>query len=311
MTTDVKKFEEHLFKIDDTWRQQDCEFVYKYCNWDTAKNYILSGKKTIQLNNIFTMNDPLEFSTLSINLYGVPKDDDPLRYWNAINKVTKEGVKLFCCTEDVSTNFNESTRFMSQPAIRGFAHPPMWNHYANKHEGVCLIFKKEELDTAISAALSSQGHLFSSPVQYWPNNWSQGFSNDPLPMNRGIETWDELKLVSYFTKKAIENRKQLFFSKISDWQYEHEFRWVYLGEGEGPIDVPYQNALAGIVLGCDFDNSFHDEAKNLAKENSVPIRRVWWRNGYAVSPWPLDAFEEGDTLQKWAEQAALRRKNRN
>lgn len=304
------RFEEHLFQVEDKWRESKHDLIYKYCSWDTARKFILSGKKTIRLNDIQTMNDPLEFSFLSINLYGGSKDFDPIKYWDAIKKVTKEGVRLFCCSRDNSSNFNEATGYMSQAAVRGFAHPAMWNHYANSHEGVCLIFKKNELNNAISDSLSENGHLLSSEVKYWPNNWSQGYSKDIFPIKKGIEKWSEDILKSYLTKKAIEQQEQLFFSKVSDWQYENEFRWVFLGQETGPIDVPYGEALAGIVLGCDFDSNLHEEARNLARENAVPIRRIWWKNGYAATPWPLEAFEKGDTLEKWEEQAAYRRSKR-
>lgn len=308
--SEVERFEEHLFDVHDTWKHGSEELVYKYCTWDTAKKHILSDKKTIQLSDILTLNDPLEFSSISVPLYGA-SDDDPLKYWSSINKVTREGVKYFCCTRDVASNFNEVTGYMNQSAIRGFAHPAMWNHYANSHEGVCLVFRKNHLNRAISDALSEQGHLLSSNVKYWKNSWAQEYDKDLFPMVEGIDKWSKGQLHLYLTNKTIEHREELFFSKIRDWEYENEFRWVFIGKEKGSILVPFNDALAGVILGCDFDNKFHKDAAKLAQENSVPIRRIWWRNGYAVPPWPLEAFEKGDTLEKWSEQAAFRRKNRS
>jgi len=131
-----------MIDVSDTWKHEKVEFVYKYCSWEVARTYVLSGPKTLRFSDIRTMNDLLEFSNLSIVLYGGKSDFDPLRYWTAIKKVTRNGIRYFCCTMDFPSDFNEATGFLQHSTVRGFDHPTMWNRYADKHEGVCLVLKK-------------------------------------------------------------------------------------------------------------------------------------------------------------------------
>lgn len=299
-------------EVHDTWQPRDSEYVYKYCSWEVARDYVLSGQKTLRLSDIRTMNDPLEFSRFNITLYGGEGGEDfPFRFWSAIHRATKEGVRFFCCTQDIQSDFNHLTGFFTKLSVRGFDHPAMWNHYAKQHEGVCLIFKKLELDAVIRGALAQQGEILSGSINYHSSATSIGFYDNLFPISDGMETWTDIELAEHTRKRTLEIKNQVFFSKSVEWSNENEFRWVFIGEGDGPLDIPIGGSLAGIVAGCDFDNEYHNELSKLAADNGIPVRRLWWNNGFANSPWDLGAFEDPDTLATWAEEAAMRRENRN
>jgi len=308
---EAERLQKHMLLVEDRWKHGSDEFVYKYCSWKVAKEHILAGTKTLRLNDVLSLNDPLEFERFSVNLYGGPGDDSfPPRYWNAIHQATKSGIRYFCCSQDIASDFNSTSGLLMRHAVRGFAHPSMWNHYGSQHEGVCLILKKSSLNKTIHRNLTGKGYVFSGPIRYVPNSASLEFYKNLFPIEKGMNEWTNEKLTDHARRIAVMRRSQLFFTKSQEWSVENEFRWAFIGDGEGPVDIPVNDTLAGIILGCDFDNKSHAEAEKLAYENGIPVRRVWWKNGFACPPWPLNAFENGETLAKWSEQAAIRRKNR-
>lgn len=308
---EAERDEQNMMEVDDTWRPRNAEYVYKYCGWEVARDYVLSGQKTIRLSDIGTMNDPLEFSRLNIGLYGGVRDDSfPLRYWNAIHRATKDGVRFFCCTQDVQTDFNHLNGFLTKRSVRGFDHPAMWNHYAKQHEGVCLIFKRSELDAAIKAELEQHGEILSGAVSYHSSESAFGLYKSLFPILSGMETWTEDELFDHAKRRSVEVKDQVYFSKNAEWCNETEFRWVFIGLGDGPIDVPIGGSLAGVIAGCDFNNEHHNELNRLSADNGIPVRRLWWKNGFANTPWDLEAFEKGDTLAQLGQVAAARRDSR-
>lgn len=308
-----QRCEEHMFDSNhDSWKHGEDQYVYKYCSWADVRDYVLSDKKTLRLSDVRSMNDPLEFSRFNIPLYGIPDTvESPLLIWDSIERATKRGVRYFCCSQDVPSDYNLRTRFMRQPAVRGFDHPAMWNHYGDQHEGVCLILKKNKLNQAINEGMPSDGKILCDSVRYIPNKFSWKFHENLFPFVEGMQNFSQEQLDAHFRNRAIEIAPHLFFSKSGEWANETEYRWVFLGTGEGPINFPLSGSLAGIILGSDFDNAHHAEAQTLADQNGVPIRRIWWKNGFANTPWGLEAFDAPDTLATWSEEAALRRKNRS
>lgn len=88
----------------------------------------------------------------------------------------------------------------------------MWSHYANKHEGICLIYNFEK-DTKI------KDRLF--PVEY-----KNEFPNIESPKE------DMIALLR----------------KTTDWEYEKEWRIVSMAQGKAKIN---KKALIGIIFGCN------------------------------------------------------------
>ena len=304
-----ERTERHVFEVNDTrWKHGGEEYVYKYCSWEVARDYVLSGPQTLRFSDIMSMNDPLEFGKLNIPLYGGSTDNNfPLRVWEAFHKVTKFGVRFFCSTLDRSAGLEYGTSASWRHAIRGFDHPAMWNHYADKHEGVCLILKKAKLDTIFHRELNTTGNLISAPIEYVRDRSQHALYKSHFELHSAMVNWSDQMLHDFIRQNVMENPKKFFFTKTEEWANEREFRWVYVGDGDGPIDVPVGEAIAGIVLGSDFDNSFHCQAKDLSEKIGVPILRLWWSNGFASPPWPLEAFDDDGSLQLWSKEAKVRR----
>jgi len=306
-------FEENLFDANNSsWVKATDEYLYHYTSWDIAKDHILSGKQSIRFGFIRHMNDPLEFTRINVPLYGNPTNDDkmPLRMWKSIEASTKEGVQLFCTTQDISARLTFPGPVMHSKAKRGFSHAPMWQHYADSHEGVCLIFDKKKLTSAITDTLSAEGKVIYSEIQYVEERDDLASVGAKFEIMKNMESWSDAEINHYTRKIAIENFKTLFFKKNTAWAYETEYRWIFLSDSKENALVPIKDALAGIILGSDFNASQHQTANLLAKQNKIPIRRIWWNNGIASTPWDTEAFEKGDTLETWEKEAKKRRKSR-
>lgn len=314
--------EKHLFDTSDKlWKKGKEEYLYHYTSWQVAKEHILSGDQSIRFGFMSEMNDPLEFTGVSPNLYGDSKGDRdlPLRIWGAIKLVTREKVQLFCTTEDIcskscasvirtSKGLQNVTQILER-AKRGFGHAPMWHHYAEQHQGVCLIFNKKILQTEIGKALESQGIVLQGSISYTEER-DEGIDFNKHFKMEDVADFDGDQLEGCVKKIVRLDGYQHLFNKNIDWSYEKEFRWAFISDNQENIFVPVKNALAGIVLGCDFDSSLHADAKCLAQQNNIPIERVFWNNGSIAPPWPPEAFEKGGRLESWENGAKLRRESR-
>ena len=100
-----------------------------------------------------------------------------------INKLTSSLAKVVCFTES-NTNL------------------PMWNHYANKHSGVCLEFDFPK----ISNAYFIERMLPVYYVKELPNGVN-------LPIDNNIN--------------LVTSSDYLLLHKLDDWQYEKEWRLIY------------------------------------------------------------------------------------
>ena len=168
------------------------------------------------------------------------------------------------------------------------------------------------MDTAIQKTAVLGKQIISGQVNYISNPDNFDFHKNLFPIPSDIQDLSDDELHDHIRQRTLQIASKIFFSKTFEWTNENEFRWVLLDDdlGGGPIDFHIGNSLAGIILGCDFDNKYHDEAAKLAEDNGIPVSRLWWRNGLASSPWPLSAFAGSEILAKWSDEAKLRREGR-
>lgn len=111
---------------------------------------------------------------------------------------------------------------------RGFEINPLWGYYADKGNGVCLVFDKLKLLSCLNSQFADFKH--SGEIGY-----KDKFSSALFPKGKS------LSVVSHYIKNNIES---IFFTKSSEWQYEQEFRLLtyskkeeYLNFGESLLSV--------------------------------------------------------------------------
>lgn len=119
----------------------------------------------------------------------------------------------------------------------------MWSHYANQHQGMCLVFNSHK------AGLIRDNVL---PVQYYDQ-----YPSDLVDARR----IDDLAMLT----------KQLLAAKSSAWSYEREWRvfMVNAGNAEDTKGALYQydpSLLSGVVFGINTSPSDIDLVKDAIAE---------------------------------------------
>lgn len=98
---------------------------------------------------------------------------------------------------------------------RGFSIDPLWGHYAQNGNGVCLVFAKDKL-------LSDFRKQFGESTKVAPIKYLSDFSNAIFIGGKSLEN---------VGKNIEENIEDIFFTKSIDWEYEHELRLLIQGNG--------------------------------------------------------------------------------
>lgn len=104
---------------------------------------------------------------------------------------------------------------LDNPSKRGFAIDPLWGHYAQNGNGVCLVFAKDKL-------ISNLKEQFGEGAEVAHIEYISDFSNAIFTEGNSLEK------IRHYIKHKI---KDIFFTKSIDWEYEHELRILIQGNG--------------------------------------------------------------------------------
>ncbi|TGN35670.1 DUF2971 domain-containing protein [Lysinibacillus sp. S2017] len=151
-------------------------------------NSLLEGQ--IWVSKYDMLNDPFEYKMLYLDKEKIEKHDWPVEMLDDF----LEGIKKFSLT----TCFSGETE----------NNMPMWAHYANNHKGYCVSYRvtKPELIT---------------PVFYEPKR--VGIASVAINLLSAFHNKDEEKMLKYSTLYNLS-----LCCKHSLWEYENEYRLVYL-----------------------------------------------------------------------------------
>jgi len=263
----------------------DASYLYHYTSADTALNYILKDG-TLKFNSFGQVNDPRESKAWDISPYVRAGLNLALEQYDAISQeisdILKANAKLVCFSRDK----DEAIGKWQPEALldRGFAKPSMWHHYGDKHRGLCLMFDQNRLNQAFMSQLNG-GRLISGKVNYSNKGILPNLSNDPFIVDlvqvRGIEGY-----VPAIKKHLNSWFPDLFLRKLSDWENEDEYRWIYLDEHPKPVYVGFEGALEAIVIGECVPASYYEEILRYCVKYHADVTNLNWRNGYPKIEYP-------------------------
>ncbi len=254
-------------------------YLYHYTQINTAINFILKDN-TIKLSSFSKVNDPRENKSWDISLFvneGIKLETQERNSLSKeVSEILKANAKMVCFSRDKPT-VNDTF----QPGnilCRGLANPSMWHHYAGEHNGVCLMFNKERLKSIFENTLKKR-HLVHGNVKYSNEGSVPNLQGDPFVLDLLVPSGKNW----YFD--AIQNHfslwyKELFFKKLIDWSNEDEYRWVYLDVNPGPIYLNFGDALEGILIGEEVDQTKCNQIKEYGVRYSIEIGKLTWVNGY-------------------------------
>ena len=156
--------------------------LFHYTKFESALKIIASG--SLKFGDFKNMNDIAEAYR---EVFGLAEDA-------IINKVLEE-YQSICLTQDKSSR-------------RGFSIDPLWGHYAQNGNGVCLVFDKKILRRQLNAQFGRKAKI--AKINYVSYHVGTVFTDG--------KTEDEVR------QYVKDNIKAFFFTKSNDWKYENEIR---------------------------------------------------------------------------------------
>lgn len=253
----------------------DNQLLYHYTRAETALKSILVSR-ALRLSPYRSMRDPLENKKLPIIVdCRTAADGERLspRVVTQLLDALRGRMRVLSLTMDASAYTDVAVRTFG----RGYARPRMWEHYAEKHAGVCLAFSAAAMCGPFLENIRAHGAANCKPVVYTQG----GFVASPGRVLDGHDLAEDTA-ADLITKHVIEHEDHFWFMKLMDWETEYEYRFVLFRPDMDlnvSIDVPFGNCLRGIILGEKFDSTHLPEALRLGEELKVPVMHLDWGSG--------------------------------
>ena len=206
------------------------EKLYHYTTFDTAIKILLSQE--LRFARLARMNDIYE-SSKHIGICG-----DAI---SNISEITKIFNRAIGCYQQISLTEDKGNKM-------GFNIPMMWGHYADKGNGVCIIFDKQQLLKKLQTKDLRGSITYNDDF----NNWDISQKGEIL---QGSDVVRYLHL----------NASKLFMTKTEDWEHEQEYRIVRKSRKNQSLSI--KGCVLGVLLSEIDRNSqkFNDKCKILEK----------------------------------------------
>jgi hypothetical protein len=251
--------------------------LYHYTRLSAAVESILPDG-SLRMSPFAAMRDPRESKLLEI--IGIPaqfvQDDWDWRQELAqfarldpMAKRVKDRVKVLCLVRDDISERDFETEVFG----RGFARPRLWEQYSDQHRGVCLCLDKDILVAGSTHSVRRQGEMLHGKVDYIDGELAPEAREILLTDAR--ERADEEILAAHLKTYA----RDIFFTKLTDWASEMEYRFVLQTDHEQPVLVPIRDALKAIIIGEDVSDGYLPTISKACEEKPVPIYKVRWTYG--------------------------------
>jgi len=194
--------------------------LYHYTSSSVALDSVIPQLR-LRLGLAELVNDPRESRPRPPNLL-ITKDVDRERQVEIQDNagfLLRRAAKVACFTQD----YELPDSVLDPEALRGYAHPALWAHYAENHTGVCLRFDRDVLDKRMKGELASRGLVFAGAVEYVREMFAM---TETQAMS--VEEVQEFGLDAVVMRYIQRYHRELFFEKHSDWASETEYRWVFV-----------------------------------------------------------------------------------
>lgn len=195
----------------------DTERLYHYTSFDNAMAIIATGKlRFSQLCSLNDINEAYRPEYIGIDRTASISDFD--KSFSILDKgvITKviQKFQQISLSRDTDDNY-------------GFAISPMWGHYAQKGTGICLVFDKNKL-------IKNLNPDDYGIVQY--RKEMDGSIIIPLDSTEDC------------TGYINSHKREIFFTKTSDWSYEQEFRIVNMIKRKTNRYLDIKDAIIAVII---------------------------------------------------------------
>lgn len=180
--------------------------VFHFTKFESALRIIAT--KTLKFGRFENMNDIAEVKR---DVYGmVPVD--------IIN--------------DELSKYQSISLTLDKPSHRGFKIDPLWGHYAQGGNGVCLVFDIDKLSQNVIEQFGEKATI--AKIRY-----SSKHSNAVSAKGDSQGAVD---------KYIRNNLKRIFFTKSHDWKYEQELRILIKEDEKNEKYLYWDDALIAVIL---------------------------------------------------------------
>jgi hypothetical protein len=247
-----------LLSVPSRFSLEHGRYLYHYTKAQKAADLILPDMR-LQMSPMDEVNDPREskgwFPVVTYRNTTLP---DGMAYEDLViefNRVLRDHTKILCFTRD------DPTIPPNSPVDLygwGYAHSRMWDQYADRHTGVCLIFDMDTVGDEIAHSVGDRGDLRYMGVSYhnYPPRESSAFQVEP-------DDIDRLGLDAALIAHRDAHHGTLYFYKAEDWRSENEWRWVLFSDHDDQYEyITIERSLSGVVFGVNC--------------NPDDVRRIRW-----------------------------------
>ena len=224
------------------------DFFFHYTTREAAFEYILPDRQ-LRLSPAHLVNDPLESNPAFLGAAVGQTDSPEVDYENQVAAMEagmrlqqlRRHSKVLSLTIDAPAEDGNAEVFG-----RGYARARMWQQYAENHHGVCLMFRREPLQTnALSEIQGRTPRAWVGAVSYT----QRGILDNPAATLMPNPATTDADVVEQHVREHLH---WLFFTKLLDWETEHEFRFVESSTDDGYTFVDIGDTLAAVILGWKF-----------------------------------------------------------
>lgn len=252
-------------------------YVSHYTSADVFLEHVLPSM-ALRMSRFGNVNDPREsrewLCALTVPNELMHKEWDVLAISDRFTSFMKANAKLLCVTrDDPQLEPNRSGYLYG----RSYAHPSMWDRYANNHSGVCLMLDTDKLAEAVAEAALGRGEVLHIGVSY--EDMPETESSAYLLSAEDLDARGEQQV---FADHQRKHHGALYFWKARDWASEFEYRWVLLDGSPDDVFVDIRRCLKGVIFGEGFPMDNFDMVQKAFAQDQVVFARMRYRNGHPV-----------------------------
>lgn len=263
--------------------RDNIEEVFHYTTLKVVIENILYEKQ-LRLNLVGLTNDPREnkswnFPIIFTSYEGLPKKGelpkfpvDLMTMSAEASRVFQKEWKILCATCHHSELDLNDLQHNHQPFWPGYCKPKMWATYSGNHSGVCLRLATQEITSKLHKHYPPPATVISGLVKYDDFNSIAAFPID-------VDKINNENIVHIARDYLFKYNQSFFFSKVSDWQAENEYRWLIHDLSESAIYIPIEGIIKEVICGPDFIPAYLPSLIELCKPLAIPISKLGWHNG--------------------------------
>ena len=270
-----------------TQSPEDYRHLYHYTTATSMAHILDSGR--IRFGPLSQTNDPVEynqwfadlfFSSQHVGASEVPSEEIE-ETLDAIDRLLRRNVCVGCFTTDRLPSVGSSGESFFH---LGWARARMWDQYAAKHTGACLVFDQVSICEDTERACAQMRINFERAqgnVKYTDERRVLKLALDAIRRD-GIDVIVERVRTSQFAPNGLYYRKNL------DWESESEYRITVIKSNpetsdlDQPIYVEIENSLEALVVGENFPETELSVLRHRRSAGGLQIFQCLWVDGEPV-----------------------------